>query len=122
MSSRRVDKSPAVLANGGFGAAQSSLRRLRELVCADLPTRIERRTRLSPPYAAVQRAREVTLIQRKHEQIARALQLVVFHGMYVAAAGLHREILLRADRISHRRALERRADIEAPELLERLVL
>src|SRR5215510_10623767 len=42
--------------------------------------------------------------------------------MQVPAAGLHREVLLRPDRIGHRRALERGADIEAPELLQRLVV
>jgi hypothetical protein len=42
--------------------------------------------------------------------------------MQVPAAGLHREILLGPDRVGHRRALERRAEIEAPQLLERLIL
>ena len=40
----------------------------------------------------------------------------------MAAAGLHRQVLLRPDRIGHRRALERRAHVEAPQLLERLVV
>src|SRR5229473_1489861 len=61
-------------------------------------------------------------IQREHEQVARALQFVELDRMQVAAAGLHGEKLLRPDRIGHRRALERRADIEAPELLEGLVV
>src|SRR3954466_1282478 len=42
--------------------------------------------------------------------------------MQVTAAGLHREILLGSDRVGHRRALERGADIEAPELLQRFVV
>src|SRR5436305_194122 len=61
-------------------------------------------------------------IQREHEQIARVLELVELLRMQVAAAGLHREILFRPDRIRHRRALERRADIETPKLFERLVV
>src|SRR5262245_5478767 len=61
-------------------------------------------------------------IQREYEQVARVLQLVELHGMQVAAAGLHRQILLRSDRISNGRALERRAEIEAPELLQCLVV
>ena len=42
--------------------------------------------------------------------------------MQVAPAGLHGEILLRPDGVGHRRALERRADVEAPELFERFVV
>ncbi len=41
----------------------------------------------------------VALVQREHEQIARVLEVVVFHRMQVASARLHREILLRPDRI-----------------------
>src|SRR5262245_16447079 len=42
--------------------------------------------------------------------------------MQVASAGLHGEVLLRPDRIGHRRAFERRADVEPPQFLERLVV
>src|SRR5262245_15629314 len=61
-------------------------------------------------------------IEREHEQVARGLELVELDRMQVAAARLHREILLGSDRVGHRRALERRADVEAPELLQRLVV
>ncbi len=61
-------------------------------------------------------------IQREHEQVARVLQPVVLHRMQVAAAGLHGEILLGPDRVGDGRALERSADVEAPELLQRLVV
>src|SRR5215475_544285 len=65
---------------------------------------------------------DVASIQREYEHVAGIFQLVVFHRMQMAAAGLHGEILLRPDRIGDRRALERGADVEAPELLERLVV
>src|SRR5215475_7496284 len=42
--------------------------------------------------------------------------------MHVAPAALHRYILLWSDRIGNGRALERRADIEAPELLELFIV
>src|SRR5207253_10468158 len=62
------------------------------------------------------------LVQREDEQVARVLELVPVHRVEMPAAGLHREEFLRADRVDDRRALERRADVEAPELLERLVV
>src|SRR5258708_34991478 len=61
-------------------------------------------------------------VQREHVQVARVHQVVVLDRMQVSAAGLHREILLGSDRVGHRRALEWRAEIETPQLLERLVL
>src|SRR5215510_4145085 len=61
-------------------------------------------------------------VQREHEHVARVLELIEFDRMQMAAAGLHREILLGPDRIGHRRALERRADVEPPQLLELLVV
>src|SRR6516162_9157091 len=61
-------------------------------------------------------------IQREDEQVARVLEVVVFHRMQVASARLHGEILLRPDSKYDRRALERRADIEAPQLLQPLVV
>ena len=45
-----------------------------------------------------------------------------FTGCRWRPLGLHGEILLRSDRVGDRRALERRADVEAPQLLERLVV
>ena len=42
--------------------------------------------------------------------------------MQVPTAGLNRKILLRSHRIGHRRTLERRADVEAPQLFQRLVM
>src|SRR5260370_13800144 len=53
-------------------------------------------------------------IQREHEQVARRFEIVVLDGVQVATAALHRDILLGADRIGDGRALERRAEIEAP--------
>src|SRR5262245_48093053 len=64
----------------------------------------------------------VVSIQGEDEQVARVLELVELHRMEVAAAGLHREILLRTDRVGHRRTLERGADVEAPELFQRLIV
>src|SRR5438552_217574 len=61
-------------------------------------------------------------VQRKHKQIAGILQIVVFHGMQVPAAGLHREILLGSDRVRHGRAFQCRAQVEPPQFLERLVV
>src|SRR5262245_14664104 len=61
-------------------------------------------------------------VQREHEHVARVLELIEFDRMQMAAAGLHREILLGPDCVSHRRALERRAEIEAPQLFELLVV
>src|SRR5216683_5816199 len=62
------------------------------------------------------------LIQREHEQVARVREIIVLDRMQVSAAALHREKLLGADRVGHRRALERRAEVEAPQLLQRLVV
>src|SRR3954449_13402235 len=61
-------------------------------------------------------------VQREHEHVARALELIELDRMQMATAGLHREKLLRPDRVGHRRALERRAEIEPPQLLELLVV
>src|SRR5262245_30862371 len=61
-------------------------------------------------------------VQREDEEIARVLQLVELHRMQVPSAGLHRQILLWPDGVGYRRAFERRADVEAPQLLERLVV
>src|SRR5947209_8213442 len=60
----------------------------------------------------------IVSVQREDEHVARCLQLVVLHRMEVPTARLHGEILLRSDRIGHRRALERRANVEPPELFE----
>src|ERR1700726_2616342 len=49
-------------------------------------------------------------VQGKHEQVARCFQIVVLHRMQVAAAALHRQVLLGPDRIDDRRALEGSAD------------
>jgi len=62
------------------------------------------------------------LIEREDEQVARVLELVEFHRVQMPPAGLHREVLLRVDRVGDRRAFQRCADVEAPELLERLVV
>jgi hypothetical protein len=51
-------------------------------------------------------------VQREDEQIARVLEVVVFHGMLVTAARLHSEVLLRADRVDHRRTFQRRTDVD----------
>src|SRR5580704_8528986 len=61
-------------------------------------------------------------VQREDEQVARVFEIVVFHRMQVAPARLHSEILFRPDRIGDGRTLERRADIEAPQLLQLLVV
>src|SRR4030095_11182277 len=63
-----------------------------------------------------------TSVQREHKQIARILEAVELHRMQVSAAGLHREVLLRPDRIGDRRSLQRGPDVEAPEFLERVVV
>jgi hypothetical protein len=62
------------------------------------------------------------LIQREHEQVARVREIIVLDRVQVPAARLHGEKLLGPDRVGHRRALERRAEIETPQLLERLVV
>src|SRR5580704_18405158 len=62
------------------------------------------------------------LIQRKDEQVAGILKVVEFHGMQVPSAGLNRKVLFCSDRISHRRALQRGAQIEPPQFLERIVV
>src|SRR5262249_45950517 len=67
---------------------------------------------LSPMATLTHSTRLVSLVQRKHEHVARTLELIELDRMQMAAAGLHREILLGPDRIGHRRALERRAEIE----------
>src|SRR5262245_38862538 len=74
---------------------------------------------LARPYPFVP---SILSVQREHEQVARVLQVIELDRMQVAAAGLHGEVLLRSDRIGHRRTFERRADIEAPELLQGLVV
>src|SRR5215467_4717746 len=61
-------------------------------------------------------------VQREDEHVARALELIELDRMQMAAAGLHREILLGPDRVGHRRALERCAEIEPPQLFELLVV
>src|SRR5207245_7285252 len=59
-------------------------------------------------------APRIQSVQREDEQVAGILQLVVLHGMQVAAPGLHGEILLGSDRVRHRCAFQSRADVEAP--------
>src|SRR5215470_14801350 len=54
-------------------------------------------------------------IQRKTEEVARRLEVVVFLRMDVPPTLLHGEILLRPYRVGDRSALERCADIEPPE-------
>src|SRR6185369_15682193 len=82
----------------------------------DGPTIVDlRRNRRARPFGRAS-------IQCEHEQIARVLQLVPVHRMQMPSAGLHGEILLRADRVSDRRTFERRADVEAPEFFERFVV
>src|SRR5579864_9558441 len=66
--------------------------------------------------------RERQSIQRKDEQVAGILQVVVFHRMQMPAAGLNGDVLLGSDRISHRGALERGAHVEPPQFLERLIV
>src|SRR5262245_61828400 len=61
-------------------------------------------------------------IQREHEQVAGTLQVVVLHRVHVTAAALDGHVLLRPDRIRHGRTFERRADVEAPENFEGLIV
>src|SRR5882672_12001096 len=67
-------------------------------------------------------SRLVRSIQRENEEVARRLELVIFHRMNVATARLHGDILLRPDRVGDRRALEWRADVEAPKFLKLFVV
>src|SRR5207248_4482192 len=66
--------------------------------------------------------RKSQLVQREHEHVARILEAIELHRMQVPAARLHREVLFGPDRVGDGRAFERRADVEAPELLERVVV
>src|SRR5262249_54851073 len=61
-------------------------------------------------------------IQREYEHVARVLEVIVFHWVQVASACLHREILFRADRVDDRCALQRRADVKTPQLLQLLIV
>src|SRR5216683_763741 len=49
--------------------------------------------------ASGEREKSASSVQRKHEQVARVFQVVVFHRVQMASARLHREILLRPDRV-----------------------
>src|SRR4030095_13644176 len=60
-------------------------------------------------------------IQRKDEEVARRLEVVEFLRMDVPPARLHGKILLRPYRVADRGTLERRTDVEAPQLFELLV-
>src|SRR5215467_6457944 len=61
-----------------------------------VPTR-----RFAPPSPKTGRERGAAppSIQREHEQIARRFQIVVLDRMEVATATLHRDVLLRPDRV-----------------------
>src|SRR2546426_3849499 len=61
-------------------------------------------------------------VQREDEQVARILEVIELHRVEVTSARLHGEILLRPDRVSDRRPLEGRTQIEAPQLLQLLVV
>ena len=62
----------------------------------------------------------VFLVQCEHEQ-ATVFQVVELHRVQVASAGLHGSAL-RANLEGDRCALERRAEVDAPELFERVVV
>src|SRR5712671_6447069 len=61
-------------------------------------------------------------VQREDEQVARILKVIELHRVEVTSARLHGEILLRPDRVSNRCPLEGRTQIEAPQLLQLLVV
>src|SRR5438067_13561509 len=62
------------------------------------------------------------LVQREYKQIARVLQVIELRRVQMPSSGLHGDVLLSVDRVSDRRAFQWRADVEAPQLLERLVV
>src|SRR6267378_595890 len=103
-----------------------TLRAIRAAVAAaksgrDYPS-IEAPPRMEGPPDAIPPSGPRVSIQREHEQIARRFEIVVLDRVQVATATLHCDILLGTDRIGNGRALERRAEIEAPQLLELFVV